>query len=552
FELGGHSLLATRVIARIRQVLEVDLPLRAFFEHPTLVGLARAVERERSAASGLSIPPLARRQDAGPAPLSYAQQRLWVMDRLVPGSPFYNLTTAVRLSGDLDITVFRRTVNEIVRRHEVLRTAFLESDQGPRQLVLPAAPLGIPLVDLQALGEEERRLEARRLGSEEALAAFDLTAGWLIRCRLLRLRDRDHVILCTMHHIVSDYLSLGVFVEEVGILYAAFFRGEASPLPEPPVQYADFAAWQRQWLIGEVLDSEIAYWTRQLAGAPTRIALRADRSASMEPDFRGATRTFELPAPLVADLRRVSRAEGGTLFMTLLAAYGILLSHLSGQDDLVVGTPIGYRNWPEIESSIGLFANTLALRCGLGGNPTFGELLARVRQTVLGAFAHQHVPFERLVEELRLERSLSDNPLFQVTFNLVETAAAPPPAEAGSRGEASGVALRPFEIDRETAQFDLALVLTGGGGDFTGSLQYKTALFDASTMGWLLEQFRRLLERVAVDPAVNLYELRQMLVQADEERRAATDQALEEASFRKFKERRRRTVPSTLGTSGEV
>jgi amino acid adenylation domain-containing protein len=543
FALGGHSLLGTRVLARIRQVLEVDLPLRALFEHPTLAGLGRAIEREQGRARGLVIPPLSPRDEAGPAPLSFAQQRLWFMDRLEPGSPFYVLFNAVRLSGELEVAALRQALDEVVRRHESLRTAFVDGAQGPLQVVHPARPLDVPLIDLQALGETERRAEARRRVAEEAVAPFDLGSGMLLRCRLLRLDEREHAVTCAMHHIASDFLSLQVFVQELGALYEAFSRGEASPLPEPPVQYADFAVWQRRWLTGEVLAAEIDYWKERLAGAPARLELRTARPRSEMPDFHGATRAFELPAPLVEQLQAVSRAEGCTLFMALLAAFEVLLHHESGQDDLVVGIPVGYRNWPEIEGAIGLFANTLALRADLSGDPTFRELLARIRRMTLGAFAHQHVPFERLVEELRPERSLSHNPLFQVTFNFL---AAPParPAAVDEPAAAPGLSIQPFVFARETAQFDLSMLLVEGPAGTTGSLQYKTGLFDGGTIDGLLEQFRLVLDRAAADPGVRLGELREMLGRAGETRRAEIDRGLEEASFQKFKERRRRAVPA--------
>jgi amino acid adenylation domain-containing protein len=543
FALGGHSLLGTRVMARIRQVLEVDLPLRALFEHPTLAALARAVEQEQGKAQGLVIPPLRPPGEDGPAPLSFAQQRLWFMDRLEPGSPFYTLFTAVRLSGGLDVAALRQALDEIVRRHESLRTAFVEGEQGALQIAQPARPLDVPLIDLEALGGDAREAEARRLVAGEAVAPFDLGSGTLLRCRLLRLGGREHAVTCAMHHIASDFLSLQIFVQELAVLYDAFSHGKASPLLALPVQYADFSAWQRGWLTGEVLESEIAWWKERLTGAPSRIELRADRPRSEAPDFRGATRAFELPAPLMETLQAVSRAEGCTLFMTLLAAFEVLLHHGSGQDDLVVGTPVGYRNWPEIEGAIGLFANTLALRADLGGDPTFRELMARVRRIALGAFAHQHVPFERLVEELRPERSLSHNPLFQVTFNFV--AAVPgKPMEPMEKKEAPSLSIAPFVFERETAQFDLSMLLVEGAAGAAGSVQYKTGLFDGGTIGWMLEQFRRILDRVAVEPDVRLGELRQMLARADEERRAGIDRELEEASFQKFKERRRRAVPA--------
>ncbi|HEU4595289.1 MAG TPA: amino acid adenylation domain-containing protein, partial [Pyrinomonadaceae bacterium] len=380
FESGGHSLLATQVVSRLREALAVDVPLKALFEYTTVAELAAHVEALLRGGEHLPLPPVKRASRDEATPLSFAQQRLWFLDKLEPGSAAYNMPTALRLTGRLDAAALGRTLGEVVRRHEVLRTTFVEVDGSPVQVIAPASEVSLPVTDLSALDAGEREAEAQRLTQQEARRPFDLAAGPLLRAALLRLSEQEHVLLVTMHHIVSDGWSTGIFIREMSALYAAFTSGEESPLEELPVQYADYAAWQRQYLSGEVLDAQLSYWRGQLGGAPALLELPTDRPRPPAQSYRGATHSFILPGELTSALRELSQREGCTLFMTLLAGWQALLSRYSNQQDVVVGTPIANRTRVETEGLIGFFVNTLALRTDLSGDPTFRELLARVRE----------------------------------------------------------------------------------------------------------------------------------------------------------------------------
>ncbi len=417
FDLGGHSLIATRLVSRIRTVFGVALPLRSLFEEPALYAQARRIEE--LAGSGPAGKDEIRRRPEGPAALSFAQERLWFLDQLEPESPLYSIFTPLRLTGQLRVEVVARALAEIVRRHEVLRTTFHEAGGEPRQVIHPEPRIDIGQVDLRSLPVEAREAEAARLAREEALRPFNLAQGPLIRTRLLRLADEEWAALFSLHHIVSDGWSSGVLVKELAVLYPAFSEGLPSPLPELSMQYADFAAWQRGWLRGEVLETQIAWWRKELEGAPAVLELPLDRPRPAVPGLRGGSVPVRLPQSLGAALAELGRRQDATLFMTLLACFQALLHRLSGQPgDVVVGSPIAGRTRPEVEGLIGFFVNSLALRGRTQGDPAFLELLARVRATALGAYAHQDLPFERLVEELRVERSLGRNPVFQAMFAL--------------------------------------------------------------------------------------------------------------------------------------
>ncbi|HYH79386.1 MAG TPA: amino acid adenylation domain-containing protein, partial [Longimicrobium sp.] len=500
FELGGHSLVATRMVSRVRQAFAVEVPLRAVFEAQTIRALAGRVEALRGTTA--EVTPVVPVPRDGDLPLSFAQQRLWFLDRLEPGSAVYNIPVALRLGGELDARGLAWALTEVVRRHEVLRTTFgAGADGEPVQVVHPPAPVRLPVVDLSGLDAAERKRWVERLSNEEAARPFDLARGPVMRCALLRLGAEASVVLFTLHHIASDGWSMEILQREVTALYGARVRGEDPPLPDLPVQYADYAVWQRRWLEGEVLERQVAYWRERLAGAPAVLELPLDHPRPAASSGRGADRGFSLSPELSRSLRELGRREGATPYMTLLAAWNALLARYGAGDDVVVGTPVAGRTRLEAEGLIGFFVNTLVIRTGLQGDPTFRELLARVREGVLEAQAHQDVPFERLVDELAVERSLSHTPLFQVVFSLGQAAR----REDGLR--LGGVEIDALASGGETAKFDLGLGMRDLGEWLEGSIAYRTELFDAATAERLAGHFVRLLEQAAADPGARLSEL---------------------------------------------
>src|SRR6201991_4534612 len=353
-------------------------------------------------------------------PLSFAQQRLWFLDQLEPNSAFYNIPAVVRLSGPLNVAALERSFTEIVRRHESLRTRFVMIDGEARQVIAEAASFKLPLIDLTTMPEEWRSAEAERLARSEAATAFDLSAGELLRVKLVRVSAEEHIVLLTMHHIISDGWSMGVLIRELGALYQAYSAGQESPLEELAIQYGDYAQWQREWLQGEVLEQKLGYWREQLGELPV-LELPTDHIRPAVQSYTGRRHSFTIPTAVTQQLKEVSQQEGATLYMVLLAAFQLLLSRYSGQEDIVVGTDIAGRNRAETEHLIGFFINQLVMRPDLSGGPTFTELVKRVREVCLGAYAHQDVPFEKLVEELQPERDLSRSPLFQIMFILQNT-----------------------------------------------------------------------------------------------------------------------------------
>ncbi|HLL82605.1 MAG TPA: condensation domain-containing protein, partial [Longimicrobium sp.] len=493
FELGGHSLLATRVVSRIRAAFGVELPLRALFAASTVAGLAEEIVRLRAESVGTQAPPiLPVPRDGRPLPLSFAQQRLWFVDRLQPGRAAYNMPSRMRVRGVLDLAALERALSEVVRRHESLRARFPMRDGQPVQEVGPALPVRLPVVDLGGLHGEPRDAEVERLAAREAQRPFDLAAGPLLRGTVLRLADDDAVVLLTLHHIVSDGWSMGILAGELSTLYEAFSRGEEAPLPELPIQYADYAVWQREWLSGEVLEAQIGYWRARLAGAPALLELPTDHPRPLAPGDAGASIGFTIGAETAAALRRLSRREGATLFMTLLAAWQLLLSRYSGQDDVVVGSPIAGRNRLETEGLIGFFLNTLVLRADLSGDPEFAELLHRVRESTLGAYQHQDLPFEKLVEDLGVERSQAHTPLFQVMFNL-------------QNNESSELRLGETAVESlggavGSVKFDLSLTLGDAGEEIRGVLAYRRELWSEASIRRMAEHYGRVLEAVAAHP----------------------------------------------------
>ncbi len=498
FDLGGHSLLATRVASRVREAFGVELPVRAVFEAPTVTALAERVELLLAGPREVTAP-LRPALRTGALPLSFAQERLWFLDRFEPGSPLYNIPIGVRLRGSLDPAALAAALSRIVHRHEALRTRFAETAAGPVQVIEPAAPVALPAIDLRHLPETERRDQAEPLARAEAEQPFDLAAGPLLRALLLRLGDAEHWLLLTLHHIAADGWSMGVLVRELSALYTALVAGETAPLPELPVQYADFAVWQREWLRGEELECQIGWWRDHLAGAPERLELPADRLRPAVRTHRGGLRSAELPVEVARGVRALARRTGATPFMVLLAAFQALLGRMSGQTDLTVGTPIANRTQVETEELIGFFVNTLVLRCEMAGDPGFGEMVERARTAALGAYTHQAVPFEKIVEALAPDRDLGSTPLFQVMLILQN---APLPAL-----ELPGLALELFDVHTGRAKLDLTLAVVEMAEGFGLALEYDAELFDGATVDRLLACFTALLAGAVAAPELALSRL---------------------------------------------
>src|SRR5215213_6054812 len=433
------------------------------------------------------------------APTSFAQERLWFIDRLDPGSAVSNVFAPWRLGGALDEAALERSLSEIVRRHEALRTVFAEVDGSPVQVVAPFGAFALPVEELSALSEADREAAVRRRAGEEASRPFDLSAGPLFRAALLRLGGEDHVLLLSMHHVVSDGWSMGVLLRELSSLYEAYREGRESPLAELPVQYADYAVWQREQLAGEVLDRQLAYWKERLAGAPELLEVPTDHPRPPVQTYRGASVPVELSPELLERLQALGRSEGATLYMTLLGAFQVLLSKYAGSDDVVVGSPIAGRTRGEVEGLIGFFVNTLVLRTDLSGDPSFRETLRRVREATLGAYEHQEVPFEKLVAELQPERSLSHSPLFQVMFTLQNV--------GGGGGALPGLSVSGVGAELASAKFDLSLALSATPQGLRGGLTYSTDLFERGTIEQMLGHLARVLEQVAADADVRLSQL---------------------------------------------
>ncbi|WP_420018515.1 amino acid adenylation domain-containing protein [Xanthomonas bundabergensis] len=492
FELGGHSLLAVRLVTHLRVALGVDVALREVFAQPTLAMLARTVSSAAASSQGAILP--VPRGEA--LPLSWAQQRLWFLDQLDhAASASYHILAALRLSGVLDRAALQASLDRIVARHESLRTTFVSGEGEPRQ-VIAAADSGFALTehDLRALDSAAQQAALDELSVTAARAPFDLARGPLIRGYLLVLAEREHVLLVTQHHIISDGWSIGILVREVATLYAAFSQGEPDPLPPLPIQYADYAAWQRQWLQGEVLQTQLDFWRTHLAGAPALLELPTDRPRPAVQSYRGDRVPVRLGAELSAALRSLSQRHNVTLYMTLHAAWAMLLARLSGQDEIVVGSPVANRPRAEIESLIGFFVNTLALRVDLRADPSVAELLAQVRATTLEAYAHQDLPFEQVVEALQPERNLSYNPVFQAWLNLNN-------APNGGELDLPGLTLDSIDTEQRTARVDLSLSLTDMPAGLTGSLVYSSDLFEHETVQRIAGHWSTLLEAMVADDA---------------------------------------------------
>ena len=454
------------------------------------------------------IQSLARSGESHSFPLSFAQQRLWFLDQVHPGNPAYNLPFSRRIKGPLDIAALERSFNEINRRHEALRTHFLLIEGTPAQIVSKPQPSSLVIEDLSGVATSEREAEVQKIVGEESRRPFDLATGPLLRRRLLRLGEQEHVLLLTMHHIVSDGWSMGVLIKEIGLLYEVFSAGKPSPLPELRIQYADFAVWQREWLQGEVLQEQLEYWKANLGGSPTALEFPTDRPRPPVMSYRGAALSYQYSAELTKALNNLSSREGVTLYVVLLAAFKVLLHRYTGQTDVSVGTPIANRNMIETEQLVGFFANTLVMRTDLSGNPQFEQLLQRIRKVALGAYAHQDIPFEKLVEEMAPERTLNRPPLFQVMFSFDNT---PSPSL-----DLPALSVEKLTTHNETSKFDLLLSMREAGNHLTSVVEYNTDIFDASTIKRMMQHFENLLQQIVVNTEIGISQLSLM---GEEERR---------------------------------
>jgi non-ribosomal peptide synthetase component F/acyl carrier protein len=512
FELGGQSLLAMQLVSRIRKAFSTELPVREVFEHPTLSSLARAIDRARGAGTLIDMPlePVSREQ---PLPLSYAQQRLWFLQQYIGPSAVYNISRGVRVRGEVDEAALVRSLEELYRRHESLRTRF-ESVDGSAVQVIDPPGFGLEVEAVSAA-------EAQAIAHAERFYHFDLSADRLCRIRLLRETDNksdDYVLLVTMHHSVSDGWSLGVFFRELVGLYRAYSNGDSSPLAPLPIQYADYAQWQRRWLRGEVLEGQLSYWRERLKELPPLLRLPTDRPRPPEQSFRGSIERFVLPASLSEKLHALSCDQGATLYMTLLSAWAVLLGRYAGQQDVVVGTPIANRTRREIEGLIGFFVNTLVMRHDLSGDPRFIDLLKCTRARALEAYANQDIPFEQLVEELNPHRNVSHSPLFQVMFALQNVPFEPLGLPACSMEPLDAEAVQDNEqgSPEATARFDLTLIVRESPAGLVGRAEYNTDLFDRKTIQRMLAHYTRLLQAIADAPQARLSRLEILSV---EERR---------------------------------
>ncbi len=498
FELGGHSLLATQVISRVRQALGVEMPIQLLFETPTIADLATAITQSQNQGTEehQTITRVANRQSA---PLSYVQQQLWFLAQLEPDSAAYNIVEAMQLQGDLNVDVLQQSLDAIVAHHEILRTNFIAQDGNPVQVI--GAPRAVELKVINLIDESltEDTSVVQQLLQNEALRPFNLTSDLMVRACLIQRSPQENILLLLLHHIATDGWSMSILYDELTTLYQAFKDGLSNPLPELPIQYADFAVWQREWLSGDVLQKQLNYWKQQLAGATPVLELPTDRPRPPVQSYRGARQFFLIPQSLSQALHGLSRQEGVTLFMTLLAAFQTLLYRYSRQEDILVGSPIAGRNREEIEGLIGFFVNTLVLRTDMSGNPNFRELLQRVRSMAMSAYAHQDLPFEKLVEQLQPERSLSYHPLFQVMFVLQNV-----PTQTL---ELPGLSITSTDVDHLASQFDITLSIEETEQGLRGLWEYNTDLFDAATIVRMSEHFQTLLEAIVTDPQQQITQL---------------------------------------------
>ena len=496
FELGGHSLLATQLMTRLRDQFSVELPLRKLFETPTIHGICEVIRTAQSEQNGSSNNQIHRISRDDELRLSFGQQRLWFLDKFEPGSTLYNNFTAIRLSGNLNINALQKSLDAIVERHEVLRTVFEEKKGQPVQVILPSQQCPIKEIDLPRQADKNIIEDVTLLALEEVKIPFNLRTGPLLKLVLIHLSQEESILFLIAHHIVSDGWSVNVMVQELASFYAAYNNGEVIHLPELKIQYADYAAWQRQWLDGEILEKQEKYWLNQLIKIPASIDLVTDYARPAVQSSNGANYWFELPEQLSHGLQNLSQKEGATLFMVLMAALNSLLYRYTGQEDIVIGTPVANRNRIEIEPLIGFILNILVIRGDLSGDPTFQEFLSRVKDVSLSAFSNQDYPFEMLVDKLQPERDMSRSPLFQVIFDLQDA--------TQQTLELPGLEISPVKIDIGMTKYDLAFSMEDHGKNISGYINYNTDLFRGDTIQRLLEHFVRILNVIVTTPEIKI------------------------------------------------
>ncbi|PFZ04211.1 non-ribosomal peptide synthetase, partial [Bacillus pseudomycoides] len=502
FELGGHSLLATQVVSRLREVFEINLPLHELFQYSSIEGLSQRITTLLQENKGYDIPPLQPKERGERVPLSYAQQRLWFMDQLEPNSSLYNIPAAWRLRGKWGIEALEKGYNALIQRHEVLRTVIQEINGEPIQVIEAYTPKALQVIDLRHLSQEEKELRLKVLTQSEIETPFHLSKGPLIRTQLIMMEEEELVLLCTMHHIISDGWSMGILLDEWFAMYQAFIEEKLVQLPPLALQYADFAQWQRDWLKDEVLAQQLEYWQKELSGEIPVLQLPFDSPRPAVQSYKGDTYQVTLPVALLDKIKAFSCQEGATLFMTLLAGYQGFLSRYTGQKDILVGSPIANRNYKEIEGLIGFFVNTLVYRANLTDDSTFKELVAQVKGKALKAQEYQDVPFEKVVEVLQPERSASHSPIFQTMFTLQTHSRKLPKILDHS--------LEPIPNYMAVAKFDLTVVMEATEEGLQVAFEYNTDLFNASTINRMAKHFETWLSEVMNSPQKSIASLKLM------------------------------------------
>jgi hypothetical protein len=532
FALGGHSLLATQVISRIKSAFQTEVALRVLFESPTVAGLAHRVDRLVRQKRGLAsspIRPVPRNQSL---PLSFAQQRLWFLDQLEPGSPLYNFSHIVRITGHLDRNALEKSLNEIVRRHESLRTSFPALNDRPVQVIAPSLEVPLRFVDVSRTDTHQGcEAEARRLATEEAQKPFHLATGPLLRALVIKIADDDHALVLMMHHIITDRWSMGVFSQELAALYEAQVKGKPATLPPLEIQYADFAVWQRQYLSDEVLQKQLDHWRKHLEGAPAVVELPTDRPRQGAEQFWGAQHKRPLAPDLLDAIGSFNRSQRGTLFMALLSGFQLLLAKLSGQQDIMVGTDLANRNHLETERLIGFFVNLLPIRARVNPEASFLDFFGQVREASLDAMAYQDIPFDKLVEELRPERSLTHNPLVQILFVMQNT--------TKMVNEFGGLKLGPLGVSG-SSRFDLVLFITDTETEPSAMWFYNPKLFDAATIERMGISYELLLSKAFGDPAITQGAIFAALDELGKQQRENEQKKFHETGIEKLRQIRRK------------